>query len=209
MSLLEKFVDVSVSDLRLAPKVCIVAPGRNGSDNYRRIPADFQILAVSKAVLVPDLRPAIWMMTHSDQDWFSEANRNFRGIRIFSRDAALGAAAAVWDTSDMYYFVPPSDSFLDLEMSQPLDRVIRYGATVSACAVQFASIFGAREILLCGVDMSGDEYFDGTVNPNANHGDTWPAAMRLQSLLRRLIDERGLSFATLSPTRLELPEYFA
>jgi hypothetical protein len=149
------------------------------------------------------------MMAHSDQPWFPEANRNFRGIRVFSRDAALHAAAALRDTPDVYYFVPPSDSFLELEASRPLDRVIRYGATVSACAVQFASIFGAREILLCGVDLSGDEYFDGTVNPNANHGETWPAAMRLQALLRRLIDERGLSFATLSPTRLELPEYVA
>ncbi len=87
--------------------------------------------------------------------------------------------------------------------------MIRYGATVSACAVQFASIFGAREILLCGVNLSGDEYFDGTINPNANHGETWPAAMRLQSLLRRLIDERGMSIATLSPSRLELPAYVA
>ena len=64
-------------------------------------------------------------------------------------------------------------------------------------------------LLLCGVDLSGDEYFDGTINPNANHGETWPAAMRLQALLRHLIDERGVSVATLSPTRLELPEYVA
>ena len=158
-------------------------------------------------MLIPDLGPAIWMMTHSDQPWFPGANRDFRGIRVFSRDAALHAAAALRDTPDVYHFVPPSDSFLELAVSRPLDRVIRYGATVSACAVQFASSFGAREILLCGVDLSGDEYFDGTVNPNANHGEPWPAAMRLQALLRPLIDERGVSVATLSPTRLELPEY--
>jgi hypothetical protein len=209
MSSSENFVDVNDSDLRLARKVCIVAPGRNGRGHYWRIPADFQIVAVSKAVLIPDLRPAIWMMTHSDQAWFPGANRSFRGIRVFSRDAAFHAAVALRDTPDVYYFVPPSDSFLELEVSQPLDRVIRYGATVSACAVQFAFIFGAREILLCGVDLSGDEYFDGTINPNANHGETWPAAMRLQALLGHLIDERGVSIATLSPTRLELPAYVA
>src|SRR4051794_19315511 len=209
MSLPEQVVDVNDSDLRLAPRVCIVAPGRNGRGHYQRIPADFQVIAVSKAVLIPDLSPAIWMMTHSDQAWFPAANRNFRGIRVFSHDAAIHAADALRDTPDAYYFVPPGDSFLGLEVSRPLDRVIRYGATVSACAVQFAAIFGAREILLCGVDLSGDEYFDGTMNPNANHGQTWPAAPRLQALVGHLIDERGLTIATLSPTRLELPAYVA
>jgi hypothetical protein len=201
------FVDVTESDLRLERKVCIVAPGPNGRGHYQRIPADYQIVAVSKAVLIPDLRPAIWMMTHSDQPWFAEANRRFHGIRLFSYDAALHAALALQDTPDCYYFVPARDSFLEPDVRQSLDRVIRYGATVSACAIQFAYIFGAAEILLCGVDFSGDEYFDGTVNVNAHHGNTWPALQRLQPLLQHLIDEQRLSIATLSPTKLELPTY--
>jgi hypothetical protein len=201
------FVDVAECDLRLGRKVCIVAPGPNGRGHYRRIPADFQIVAVSKAVLIPDLRPAIWTMTHSDQPWFAEANRSFHGIRLFSYDAALHAASALRGTPDCYYFVPPSDSFLEPQVRQPQDGVIRYGATVSACAVQFAYIFGAAEILLCGVDLSGDEYFDGTVNVNAYHGDAWPAVQRLQPLLEHLVGDKGLFIATLSPTKLALPTY--
>ncbi len=201
------FVDMTESDLRLDRKVCIVAPGPNGRGHYQRIPADFQIVAVSKAVLIPDLRPAIWIMTHSDQSWFAEANRNFHGIRLFSYDAALLAADALQNTPDCYFFVPPRDSFLEPHVRQPLDGVIRYGATVSACAVQFAYIFGAAEILLCGVDLSGDDYFDGTVNVNAHHGDTWPAVQSLQPLLKHLIEDKGLLIATLSPTKLELTTY--
>src|SRR4051794_23865978 len=105
--MIKNFTDVQDSDLRLSRKVCIVAPGPNGRGHYRQIPEDFQVVAVSKAVLIPDLRPAIWMMTHSDQPWFAEANRDFRGIRVFSRDAALHAAVALWDTPDVYHFVPP------------------------------------------------------------------------------------------------------
>jgi hypothetical protein len=202
------FVDVTESDLRLGRKVCIVAPGRNGRGHYERIPADFQIVAVSKAVLIPDLQPAIWIMTHSDQPWFAEANRSFHGIRVFSYDAALHAADALQDTPDCYYFVPPRDSFLEPQVRPP-DGIIRYGATVVACAIQFACIYGAAEILLCGVDLSGDEYFDGTVNVNAHHGDTWPAVQRLQPLLAHLIDDKRLLIATLSPTRLDLPTYGA
>src|SRR3954469_9446608 len=113
MNIPSPFVDVADSDLRLAREVCIVAPGRNGRDHYRRIPADFQIVAVSKAVLIPDLRPAIWVMTHGDQPWFAEANHRFRGIRLFSLDAALHAAESLQGTPDCYVFVPPRDSFLE------------------------------------------------------------------------------------------------
>jgi hypothetical protein len=191
----------------LGRKVCIVAPGRNGRGHYQRIPAGFQIVAVSKAVLIPDLRPTIWVMTHSDQPWFEVANRSFHGIRLFSYDAALHAADILQGTADCYFFVPPRDSFLEPHVRLPLDNLIRYGATVSACAIQFAYIFGAAEILLCGVDFSGDEYFDGTVNVNEHHGETWPAALRLQPLLRHLVDGLGLSIATLSPSKLDLPTY--
>jgi hypothetical protein len=209
MHLLAPFVDVTQADLQLGRRVCIVAPGPNGRGHYHRIPPDFQIVAASKAVLIPELRPAIWVMTHSDQAWFAEANRRFHGIRLFSYDAALHAAHAMQSTPDCYYFVPPCDSFLEPDVHQPLDGCIRYGGTVSGCAIQFAYLFGAAEILLCGVDLSGDAYFDGTINVNANHGDTWPAFQRLQPLLTQLIECKGLSIATLSPTKLELPAYGA
>src|SRR5262245_18369130 len=92
------FVDVEQSNLRLDRKVCIVAPGPNGHGHYHRIPGDFHVLAVSKAVLIPVLRPAIRIMTHSDQPWFAEANRSFHGIRLFSYDAALHAAGTLQGT---------------------------------------------------------------------------------------------------------------
>jgi hypothetical protein len=203
------FVDVRESGLRLKPRVCIVAPGRNGKGHYHRIPADFQIIAVSKAVLVSNLRSEIWVMAHSDQPWFEQANQSFQGIRLFSYDAAIHSAALLQGTPNCYCFVPPNDSFLEIDVRPPLDGVIRYGATVSACAIQFAYYFGALEILLCGVDFSGDAYFDGTVNINANHGETWPAIKRLQPLLRHLVDSLGLSIATLSPSELDLPIYGA
>jgi hypothetical protein len=209
VSLPAPFVDVRESGLRLDRRVCIVAPGRNGDGHYQRIPADFQIIAVSKAVLVPNLRPAIWVMTHSDQPWFADANQNFHGIRLFSYEAALNAAPLLHGTRNCFCFVPPGDSFLEIGVRPPLDGAIRYGATVSGCALQFAYSFGAVDILLCGVDFSGDEYFDGTLNINANHGETWPAAQRLEPLLDYLIDEIGLSITTLSPTRLNLSAFGA
>src|SRR4051812_42256258 len=113
MTLPEPFVDIGPSGLRLGRKVCIVAPGPNGRGHYGRISADFQVVAVSKAVFIPGMRPSVWVMTHGDQPWFAEANRGFRGIRLFSLDAALHAADALRGTPDCYTFVPPRDSFLE------------------------------------------------------------------------------------------------
>lgn len=201
------FVDVFKSNFRLARKVCIVAPGPNGRDHYGRIPADFQIVAVSKAVTIPLIRADVWVMNHGDQPWFNEANARFEGIRVFSRDAVVNVESSLQDTAECYYFTPPEEQFLEADYCRPVDGVIYYGATVSACALQLAYNFGATEILLCGVDMSGDDYFDGTQNKHINHGAIWPAVRRMQPLVEHLTREKHVTILTLSPTKLEVPAY--
>jgi hypothetical protein len=201
--------NVFESDFRLPDQVCIVAPGSNGVGHYQEIPPGFIVIVVSKAVLIPEVRPAIWMMNHVRQPWYGDADGAFHGIRVFSRDAATLAdqiATTQGSKNDRYYFTPPNEP-LTLREFLSVDGCIRIGATVSACAVQFAYNFGAREIVLCGVDMSGDRYFDGTVNENPYHGDTWPAAARLNVLVKWLIAERGLRITTISPTKLDVPPF--
>ena len=200
------------SDFRFPEKVCIVAPGPNGIGRYEEIPAGFSVIAVSKAVLIPELRPSVWMMNHVHQPWYKEGNKSFRGVRVFGYDAANAIEKTVtvkqneYAQGASYYFNPP-DEPLGLELFVPVDGCIRIGATTSACAVQLAYNFGAREIILCGVDMSGDGYFDGTTNENPNHGKTWPAAARLNVLIHWLMANKGLRITTLSPTRLDVPRY--
>ena len=80
------------------------------------------------------------------------------------------------------------------------------GASVSGCAIQFAYNFGATEILLCGLDMSGDAYFDGSLNVHPNHGDIWPAVRYLNAMFNWL-RLRNVNVFTLSPTTLDAPEY--
>ena len=90
------FVNLFESDFRVRSKVCIVAPGPNGREYTVESRRTFRIVVVSKAVLVPELQRAdVWVMTHSDQDWFDDANRRFGGIRVFSREAAERARARV------------------------------------------------------------------------------------------------------------------
>jgi hypothetical protein len=198
-------IDVFRTTFRLAPEVCILAPGPNGKQFYGKIPADFQIIAVSKAVLIPDIADKpIWIMNHCTQDWFDTANAGFRGMRVFSADAMREARGKLDPACVCYYYQPPADELV-VETVGRVDGSIHYGITVSGCALQFAYNFGARRILLCGVDMSGDDYWDGSRNVHVHHGEVWPAAQTMNALIRWLGEERGVRVETLSKTTLEVP----
>jgi hypothetical protein len=200
-------IDVFRSTLRLPDTVCVLAPGPNGRPHYGRIPGDCAVIAVNKGVMIPDVpRKDIWMLNHATQDWFAAANAGFTGLRIFSAPALREARDQLDPRQDYYFYEPAPDQLVPANVSC-VRGAIRFGTTVSGCAVQFAYNFGARRILLCGVDMSGDAYFDGTQNVNANHGEVWPAARTIGALARWLRDEQGVSVETLSETRLDVPRY--
>ena len=206
------WINVFDSEFCLPEQVCVVAPGPRGVGHYNEIPKGFSIIAVSKAVMIPELRPKVWVMNHVQQSWYQEASKSFRGIRVFGYDAVTAAKlmATPGENEDaesaQFYFKLPKEP-LGLEEFVPIDGCIRIGATTSACAVQLAYNFGATEIVLCGVDMSGDAYFDGTMNENPYHGDTWPAAARLNVLIHWLTVNRGLQISSISPTKLNVPHF--
>jgi len=93
----------------------------------------------------------------------------------------------------------------------PINGLIRYGASVSALAIQLAYNLGAKEILLCGVDMSGNSYWDKTENEDPEvldiHGDTWSSVKRLNPLLHYLRTELNIKVSTLSESKLDIPYY--
>jgi hypothetical protein len=201
-------IDLFRSNLRLPAKVCILAPGPNGKKHYHEIPADYEVIAVSKAVLINEVpRKQIWMMNHATQEWFDRANAAFHGVRVFSADALREAQTRLDPGEPCYYYQAPPEGLVP-DTVIPVDGVIRSGTTVSGCALQFAYNFGARDILLCGVDMSGEDYWDGTRNVHPHHGTTWPAARTLSCLIRWLNDERGVQVTTLSETHLDAPTYY-
>jgi hypothetical protein len=195
------------SHFRLPPKVCILAPGPNGRDFHSSIPPDYEIIAVSKAILIEEVpRKSVWFMNHADQPWFAEANGRFQGVRLFSIDALGQAPESVGHLDDCYYY-EPGPGLLTPETVDQVGGSIRYGTTVSGAALQFAYNFGATDILLCGVDLSGDAYWDGSSNVHPFHGETWPAARTINHLIRWLHEAHGVRVASLSPTRLEAPRH--
>jgi len=198
--------NVFESDFNLPPKVCIVAPGPNGKGHYAQIPADFCVIAVAKAILNPEVRADIWMMTHSHQDWYAEADAGFEGVRIYSYDAAMRVLSSLSGRRIAITFKPHPD-LLDPNGGSSIEGVIRYGGTIVGNAIQLAYNFGVTEILLCGADMSGDGYWDGTVNRERVHGNVWIAVSYLNPLLSWLMNQKHIRISTLSQTRLDVPAY--
>lgn len=199
------FVDIFASDFRLPERVCILAPGPNGAGHYSEIPAGFSVMAVAKAVLIPEVEADIWVMNHAHQEWFEEADAAFHGTCIFG-DEAMMTRPHLAGKSACYYFTTLEEP-LDPNVMRAIDGVVRVGGSIVGCALQLAYNFGSAEILLCGADMSGDGYWDGTTNVQNSHGAVWPAAQRLNLLLRWLIEEKRMRISTLSQTMLDVPAY--
>jgi hypothetical protein len=196
------------SGIRLPENVCIVAPGPNGAGHCHDIPKDYFVIAVSKAILIEGLNPSLWIMTHASQDWFDEADRRCTCRRLFGA-GALRDRPDFSAGPDRSYFHCEEEELLVGGVLQPIENCVRRGATISSCAVQIAYNLGARRILLCGVDMSGDAYWDGSSNPNENHGETWPAVTAFQALLHFLAVRRKISISSLSRTKLRVPRFEA
>ena len=198
------YQNIFESGFELPERVCILAPGPSGRAHYREIPGGFLVIAVAKAVLIPGISADIWMMNHADQPWYQEADAWFEGIRIFGDEAA--AKRPDCSNAGPHYYFEPEDEPLMPEMTNGIDGVVRLGGSITGCALQIAYNFGARQILLCGADMSGDGYWDGTLNSVVAHGETWSTIERLNPLIRWM-KEKGVNVETLSPTKLDVPAY--
>lgn len=197
------------SAFRLSQNICILAPGPLGIPYYRFIPDDFCVVAVNKAALIPEVNADVWLVNHSDQEWYQAAHESFDGVRVYRHEAASTARPSPLHLDRCYYYDPPADKLDPLKLERLDDGIIRYGGTVVAAALQLAWHFGGRQIMLCGVDMSGNGYFDSSSNPDSSmqhfHGETWLAAEMLDRLISYLRLRKGLSITTLSPTKLALP----
>lgn len=202
-----RFQNIFNSKFSLPNKVYILAPGPNGRKSYNNIPSESVIIAVNKAVLIPGIQADIWMLnflTPGVLEWYDEADSRFSGTRIFRKEAINHLP----NYKSQGYFFPVlkgANEKLSENGIKSIDGVIRPGVTISGLAIQLAYNFGAKEIILCGVDMSGFEYWDGSSYPHTKHGSTWEYTGRLNNLIRLLLN-KGISIYSISPTMLNIKE---
>lgn len=193
------FREIFSSGFRFPERVCLIAPGPSAARHLRHIPGNFSRLAVNKAVLIADARADYWVMNQLTQNsltYFTEANATFSGTRIFRLPTAWACRKQIFPRSSKqcFWFMArqsPTECITD-EHLPALSKCVRSGATIAGCALQMLATLGASEILLCGLDMFGNQYWDGSENVETKKLGVWPHLSRLQKLIC-VIQRRGIS----------------
>ena len=197
--------DILTSKIGVPETVYLVASGPNGCAHYWQIPTDAYVIAVNQAVLIPDIQPSMWVLNSVNKEvkrWIRTADIRFDGIRVFKQKHVHKLPRSLLNKPFYRY-----DAKGDLRSGKYQNKpgTLYAGGTVSGFAIQIAANLGAKTILLCGVDMSGEGYWDGTLREHPKHGETWNNADSLNLLIKYLSQERGLTIKSLSPTKLDVP----
>lgn len=215
--------DIQRRGHKVPERVCILAPGINAAkeDAYERITADY-IIAVNYAALIPEYSVINWPKNKkinawcvaefipSTVKWFERGCREFKGIMYFTIRTCMGGRIGIphpW--GDRFFTFRRCGTHIARE-SQIYDPTIEgpfhpltTGVGIAACV---AKECGAKYIELCGVDMFGNLYFDGSERgfPQLANAEI-PHCTMLDSCLAYLVN-RGVEIVTLSTTALEVPE---
>lgn len=198
-------VDIFQSDYYFPPRVDILAPGPNGKPHWGRLGP--WVVAVNRAGLIP-VDPDAWMVSDwwaLRTDWFADVFISFDGLKLFSagldRIGGCGADYTFKLLDGRECVMPLGTGTYD----EPIPGLLRPDGSVSASAVELAARRGAREIVLCGVDMCGDTYYDGGLcrAVDCDHKGEWAYTPYFNSLIR-WIEQQGITITSLSPTALEV-----
>ena len=197
-------VDIFKSDFRFPSRVDILAPGPNGKAHWSRLGP--WVMAVNRAALIP-ADPDAWFVSDwwaIKTDWFHSVDRAFGGLRFFSPglEDCHGGADYTFKLLDGRECVKPLGIGT---YDKPLDNLLRPDGSVAASAVELAARLGAEEIVLCGVDMYGDTYYDGlmSIAVDCNHKGEWAYTPYFNSLIE-WVRGQGVDIWSMNKTALEV-----
>ena len=197
-------VDIFTSDYRFPSRVDILAPGPNGKAHWPQLGP--YVIAVNKAGLIP-VDPDAWLVSDwwaIKTPWFSPIENMFDGLKLFSvgLHKIRGGADYTFKLLDGRQCVKP---FGTAPYGEPLEGMLRPDGSVAASAVELAARFGAREIVLCGVDMYGGTYYDGTISKavDCDHKGPWAYIPYFNSLVE-WVRGQGVDIWSMSKTALEV-----
>ena len=213
-------VDIWQSGLKFNGDVYIVGTGPRGREHYGEIPHDAQVIVVNAAINIMGIPKMLWMCedaTLPDQEWFQDAARST--ITCKNTTSTL---------QDRHY---PTAAFIDKPVLNNLKAPISfktagylgthsndrcrivpgktYGAATIACrAMQIVCQMGATRVILCGIDMFGSGYFDGSQVAgkfmDARHNSTWATQKEcFDKVIEWAWDEMGIETYSLSETALK------
>ncbi|HSW65408.1 MAG TPA: hypothetical protein VLH56_19180 [Dissulfurispiraceae bacterium] len=196
--------DIFSSDIKLPETVYIVATGENGKDYYDYIPKDACTIGLNGAleIGIPFTYYIAFDLECPRQDWWYCDMGD--AIPIFGTGIAH-------DPRCKYYFKYRPALQQYQTMYDLIPGVLRGGASISACAIQFAYYFGAKRIIMVGVDMGGTRHWNGTDVGKAGR-PRWTGADKIEILIEAMLREKEKynpgfeGVYTLSPSQIRVKQ---
>ena len=191
--------DIFNSDIEIPPRVYVVSPGPNGADHFRKIPDDAFVIATNKAIEAP-IKTNLWLSCEPGvklTPWFQ------RNIEANKHLGCFWSKYLYKDYPDIPYtceYGPP----LRPHSFECIPGVLRSRATIASEAFQMAYMLGAKEIILCGVDIMGNKYFDFTSAGEDRPELNWKWVLPLFNPLIRWVEAQGVKVFTMSETALDV-----
>lgn len=187
-------------DLKLTDEIYVIAPGELGASKYKKLNPHKFTIVVNKAIECP-VNADLWLACEpltGRTEWFKEHIKENKDIACFWSHYLYEEYP---DINYTYEFGPP----LTKTSSECIWGLLRGRATVSAQAFQLAYHLGAKRIVLVGIDLKGNRYFDGSDAGQARPESAWEWILPLFNPLIRWVESKGVEVVTLSETALDVP----
>jgi len=177
-------------DIKCPDTVYIIGSGPSLNRTHSLIPDDAYRVYLNGAVIAKDAKPDVWFVhcqTVPKNDWWMSAYKKFNRVSFFGSFVTnLGF---------------PSKHYFNFYNDLPKYNVV-VGTTVAGIAMQLFPFFGAKEIILVGIDIAGNYRFDGSYNPHNN-------TSKEQEIIDRInyvVDKSKCTYKSLGPTRFNIEE---
>lgn len=180
--------------------VVILGTGINGKPYHDALIGEY-VIGVNGAINICDLD--VWLVKDwriMENDYYQNPKYSAR-LKIFARRLKKRED---FIKPDYYYKETPG---MGAEPEYPLliRGVLRAGCTIAGAALQLAFWCNVQHIALCGIDMNGQYYFDGSRNRHIELeiNGNWKQRRKLDALIAEIIS-MGRDVVSISPTALEI-----
>lgn len=194
----------------LPERVYIVGSGPKGERAFHNIPENAYCIALNSRICFWR-KWDVWMaFDHRivDSEYWTDIRQPGKETKVL-----FGARLAnrIYEDKNVYPRLEPDAYFRYhpgitgasfVPGQRTLINGVLRGLTVAGCALQFAYYGGADQVVLCGVDMFGQNHVDGHVNiDKEKYGGVWPWAENMSKLCAYLIST-GMRIGTVSDTAI-------
>ena len=219
-----KYRDALKLDFKLPETVVILGSGPKGKEAYNRISKDDFVISLNAAISAP-IKSSLWMAMDPSlpkQDYFFNAmllhykKYYMAGYDMTENGIGKGYPLPIMEMNRIAKYFPWVCLTFKLLVGinrlymmnrndvKPIEGATRPGATIAGAVIQFCYWKGVKNIKLCGIDMFGHIYFDGSKHRKKSRKDSQWGVVPIFNTLMRHLESEGMKFTTLSDTRLEV-----